>query len=110
VEPEDFYVGIIEDVQAEGIVLQWAQWFLDGCAQGRLKEARVILLRLGIQLLGPPEPETIRAVRLMTEVKAVEDLIDRLLLVAGWNELLVPGVGTVDDRPGLPASQGSPTP
>jgi hypothetical protein len=51
-------------------------------------EARRILLRQGRKRFGPPSPEMIAALEAIEDPDELEDLSERLLDVASWEELL----------------------
>jgi predicted transposase YdaD len=56
--------------------------------EGRAEEARKVLLLLGNDKLGPPDTETRAALEAITDVNRLERLLQRLLQVSGWRELL----------------------
>jgi hypothetical protein len=57
-------------------------------AEGKAEEARYILLRVGRRRFGPPAPQTLAAIEAIAELERLDLLIDRLLDVTGWDELL----------------------
>jgi hypothetical protein len=57
--------------------------------EGRIEEAKQLLLRMGRKRFGPPEPRVVAAIESIAELGPVELLVDRLLDVASWDELLV---------------------
>jgi predicted transposase YdaD len=59
-----------------------------GEASGSLKEARTILLRHGTKKLGPPDEKIAARISALADVARLQDLIDRVLDVASWDELL----------------------
>jgi predicted transposase YdaD len=59
-----------------------------GQAQGRAEGAQKILLRLGRKRFGPPDKPTRAALEAITDLDRLEQLSERLLEVASWQELL----------------------
>jgi hypothetical protein len=56
--------------------------------EGWAEEARKVLLLLGNDKLGPPDMETRAALEAITDINRLERLLQRLLQVSGWRELL----------------------
>jgi hypothetical protein len=56
--------------------------------EGRLEEARRLLLLWGNQRFGPPDAVTRAAIDTITAVEELERLARRLLHTSSWNELL----------------------
>jgi predicted transposase YdaD len=57
--------------------------------EGQVKEARRILLRLGLKNFGgPPTPEQQTALDAITELTRLEDLVERVGQVGNWADLL----------------------
>ncbi len=59
-----------------------------GEAKGAVEEAREILIRHGTKKFGPPDEQTKTRISAMVDVNRIQDLIDRVLDVATWDELL----------------------
>jgi hypothetical protein len=59
-----------------------------GVAKGELREAKKILLRHGHKRFGPPDPQTMTAIDVLVDLDHLEQLIDRILEVSSWQELL----------------------
>lgn len=59
-----------------------------GRAEGRIVEARQLLLRMGQKCLGPAGPQTVAVIEAIAELERVELLVDHLLDVSSWGELL----------------------
>jgi hypothetical protein len=59
--------------------------FLD---EGMIHEARKLVLRLGQARFGPLGEETRKAIEAIEELEPLERLLDRLLFVSNWSELL----------------------
>ena len=65
-------------------------------AQGKVEEARRILFRQGQRRFGPPDQATVDAIESIGLTERIEGLLDRLLEVSNWEELLaVPPEGGV---------------
>lgn len=60
----------------------------EGLREGGLEEARRVLLRLGQKRLGAASSEVAARIEAMREVEEIESLLERVLDVAGWDELL----------------------
>jgi predicted transposase YdaD len=60
----------------------------EGRAQGALREAKKLLLRLGRCKLGPPEPATEAAVQAIDDLDRLERMGERLFAVTTWQDLL----------------------
>ncbi|HZV05618.1 MAG TPA: hypothetical protein VE999_11095 [Gemmataceae bacterium] len=58
--------------------------------KGRLAEARQVLLRLGEKRFGPPDDATAATLNAIDDVQKLDELIDRILDVGSWQELLGP--------------------
>jgi hypothetical protein len=56
--------------------------------EGRVHEARKLILRLGQARFGPPGEETRKAIEAIADLEPLERLFDRLLSVSNWSELL----------------------
>jgi predicted transposase YdaD len=57
--------------------------------EGRVEEARALLLRHGTKRFGPPAPQAQAALEAITAIDRLELLSERLLDVESWDELLV---------------------
>jgi hypothetical protein len=60
----------------------------EGVAQGRVEEARAILLRQGTRRFGAPSDTIQVRIDGITAIEELELLLDRLLDVENWDELL----------------------
>jgi hypothetical protein len=60
----------------------------EGLAMGRVEEAQRTLLRQGRIRFGAPDGATETALRAITDLERLEGLLDRLVTVSGWQELL----------------------
>jgi hypothetical protein len=61
-------------------------------ARGRVEEARKILISHGTKKFGPPDEQAKAQIAALTDLDRLHDLVDRVLDVASWDELL----GSVD--------------
>jgi predicted transposase YdaD len=77
--------GVIEG-RAEGE----AKGRAEGVVEGRAEEARRALLHLGRKRLGQPDEEVRSKIEAINDVDQLNSLLDRILDVAGWEELLTP--------------------
>ncbi|MDB5171499.1 MAG: hypothetical protein JWN51_272 [Phycisphaerales bacterium] len=59
-----------------------------GIEKGRTAEAKAILLKLATRRFGPPPSDAVIKLDNVSDLRRVEDLIDRTDLVGGWQELL----------------------
>ncbi len=76
------FMSILKDSSAYQMFLE------EGQALGKTAEARTILLRQGRKRFGPPEEPTVAALEGITDLERLERMSERLLDVAGWQELL----------------------
>ena len=60
----------------------------EGRAEGRAEGERRGLLLLGSQRLGPPDATTRSALNAIDSVERLERMLERLLKVESWEELL----------------------
>lgn len=60
----------------------------EGRVEGRVEEARALLLRLGRKRFGPPSPAAEAALAGITAIERLEALSERLLDAESWEELL----------------------
>ncbi len=87
IEESSVYQGILKRGEAQGIA--------KGIAKGRIEDARETLLRQGRKKLGPPGEKVEAEITALADLDRLHDLIDRILDVSTWDELLAP--------PGSPA-------
>jgi hypothetical protein len=74
-----------ERTEVENMAESMAQWVEK---KAKSEEACSLLLRLGIKRFGAPDAQTLSMLAATTELEAVERLVDRLLEVETWQELL----------------------
>jgi hypothetical protein len=60
----------------------------EGRDEGRIDEAKKIILRLGRELFGPPDEATAATLAAIEDLERLEFLSDQLLKVKSWQELL----------------------
>jgi hypothetical protein len=63
------------------------------------KEARQSLLRLGRKKFGPPDPRVEAAIANLADLDRLHDLIDRILDVSTWDELLAAEDSSAEEQP-----------
>jgi len=68
------------------------QMILDeGRVEGRVEEARTLLVQLGVDKFGVPSEDASRALETIADVERLERLIRRILRARSWDELLQDG-------------------
>lgn len=82
------YQAILDEGRAEGEIKGLIKGREEGLTMGQLEEARQLLLRLGRKRFGPPEQTVEEAIRKINDLHILELLIERLLDVASWQDLL----------------------
>jgi predicted transposase YdaD len=97
--PRERVGGLIEGVAnmvlgIRGIEESWVYQdiFTKGRAEGEVEEARKILLGLGRKRLGEPAERVLAEVAAISDLDRLDLLLDRLLDVSTWDELLAPAV------------------
>ena len=60
----------------------------EGRAEGETREATKLLKKLGTRRFGPPDPSALVAIEAITDLERIELLLERLLEVSSWEELL----------------------
>jgi predicted transposase YdaD len=78
------YQAILEEGEERGIAKGEAK----GEAKGNLNEARKLLLRLGTRRFGAPSANVKTAIEAIADLERLELLIERVLDIGGWEELL----------------------
>ena len=74
--------------EAKGRAEGEAKGRAEGEAKGRAEEARQALLNLGCKKLGQPDPQIRTKLATINDVNRLNALLERLLDVSGWDELL----------------------
>jgi len=68
------------------------QMILDeGRVEGRVEEARTLLVQLGVDKFGVPSEDASQALETIADVERLERLIRRILRARSWDELLQDG-------------------
>jgi predicted transposase YdaD len=80
--------SVYQDIFAKGRAEGRAEGEARGRAEGEVEEARKTLLRLGHKRLGPLDQSLEGRIAAIGDLDRLDDLIDRLLEVATWEELL----------------------
>ncbi len=83
------YQAILEEGAAIGEARGEARGRVEGEVRGKVEEARDVLLRLGRQRFGPATEDVRSAIETLADVDRLNRLIDRLLVVESWDELLI---------------------
>ena len=78
IEESSVYQGILKRGEAKGRT------------EGRVEDAREILLRHGRKKLGPPSEKVEAEITALADLNRLHDLTDRILDVSTWDELLSP--------------------
>lgn len=73
--------------EAARIKTALAKGRLEGRLEGQLQAANAALLKLGTRLLGQPSPEVLGQLQ-QADVDRLEAMMERLMDVASWDELL----------------------
>ncbi len=73
--------GIEESSVYQGILKK-------GEVRGRAEDARTILIRHGTKKFGPPTEQAVAQIAAVADIDRLHDLVDRVLDVASWDELL----------------------
>jgi predicted transposase YdaD len=82
IEESSVYQRILKRGEAEGLAR--------GLAKGKIEDAREVLLHLGRKKLGPPGEKVEAEITALADLDRLHDLIDRILDVSTWDELLAP--------------------
>jgi predicted transposase YdaD len=80
--------SVYQDIFARGRAEGEARGRAEGEARGRAEEARTILLHQGRKRLGPPDESVLDRIAALSDLDRLDLLLDRLLEVASWDELL----------------------
>jgi predicted transposase YdaD len=88
IEESSVYQGIFRKGETKGIAEGLAEGLADGLAKGAVLKARKILLHQGSKKLGPPDERIAAEIASLDDVDRLDDLLDRVLDVSTWDELL----------------------
>jgi predicted transposase YdaD len=64
--------------------------FVQGEMKGEMREATKLLRKLGTRRFGAPDPSVVVAIEAIADLERIEFLLERLLEVSSWEELLAP--------------------
>jgi predicted transposase YdaD len=84
IEESSVYQGILKKGEAKGR----DEGRDEGRVEGAVDEARKTLLRLGLKKFGPPDEQISGRIAEITELDRLHALLDRILDVSSWDELL----------------------
>ncbi len=90
IEESSVYQAILKKGEAQGISKGIAKGEAKGITEGRITEAREILLRHGGKKLGTPGERVEAEIHALSDLERLHELIDRVLDVSTWDELLAP--------------------
>jgi predicted transposase YdaD len=76
--------------RAEGQAKGRAEGQAEGEARGRVEEALEAVLRVGSRKFGPPADQLRAKISTIAEVEQLNSLLERILEVSSWDELLSP--------------------
>lgn len=86
--PREFIKPLLQGIRAMK-ESSFYQLILDeGRAEGETREAIKLLKKLGTRRFGPPDPSVVVAIEASTDLERIEVLLERLLEVSSWEELL----------------------
>jgi hypothetical protein len=88
IEESSVYQDIFAKGRAEGEAKGRAEGKAEGRAEGEVEEARKILLGLGRKRLGEPDERALALVAGINDLDRLNLLLERILDVASWGELL----------------------
>ncbi|MDB5310652.1 MAG: hypothetical protein JWO38_4854 [Gemmataceae bacterium] len=80
----------LEDGLRQGLQQGIQQGLQQGLDMGHIEEARVLLVRLGRKKLGPPTAAHQATVNAIADIARLELLLEKLLDVSTWDDLLKP--------------------
>jgi predicted transposase YdaD len=84
--------SVYQDIFAKGHVEGRAQGLAEGFIEGRTDEARQAVLQLGRKKLGQPDDGMRIRIAAIADVDRLNSLLERILEVASWDELLTSAV------------------
>jgi predicted transposase YdaD len=87
---QDIFAKGRAEGEAEGEAKGRAEGEAKGLAEGVLKEARQAVLHLGRKKFGPPSERVEAEITALGDLDRLNELLDRILDVASWVELLAP--------------------
>ncbi len=88
IEESTIYQGIFRQGETKGRIEGREEGRAEGRAEGVVEHARATLLRQGCKKLGPPGERMAADIAALDHVDRLNDLIDRILDVSTWDELM----------------------
>jgi predicted transposase YdaD len=92
IEESSVYQDIFAKGEAKGLVEgrveRRAEGLAEGFIEGRIDEARQAVLQLGRKKLGQPDDGVRMRIAAIADVDRLNSLLERILEVASWDELL----------------------
>jgi predicted transposase YdaD len=88
IEETPLYQEAFQKGEARGRAEGEARGRAEGEARGRAEEARKFLIRHGTKKFGPPDEQAKARITALADLDRLHDLVDRILDVASWDELL----------------------
>jgi predicted transposase YdaD len=96
IEESSVYLDIFAKGEAKGLVEGLAEGRVEGRAEGflegRIEEARQAVLQLGRKKIGQPGESVCAVIATITDIDRLNSLLERILEVASWDELLTSSV------------------
>ena len=90
IEESSVYQDIFAKGEAEGEAKGRVEGRVEGRLEGAVDEARETLLRQGRKKLGPPSEAVEARITALGDLERLNHLLDRILEVSTWDELLAP--------------------
>jgi predicted transposase YdaD len=82
--------SVYQDIFAKGEAKGEARGRVEGRVEGRAEEARLTILRQGRKKFGPPDDDIRNAIDSIYDLDQLNGLLDRILDVSTWHDLLAP--------------------
>jgi hypothetical protein len=86
--PQDFTKPLFQGIRAMKESSSYQAILDEGRAEGETREAIKLLKKLGTRRFGPPDHSVLAAIEAITDLERFEFLLERLLEVSTWEELL----------------------
>jgi predicted transposase YdaD len=87
-EESSVYQDIFAKGEAKGLVEGLAEGRAEGFVEGQTEEARQAVLQLGCKKLGQPDEGVRMKFAAIDDIARLNSLLERILEVASWDELL----------------------
>jgi hypothetical protein len=88
-QAEGYAIALAEGY-AEDVAWAFAVGYAEGYAEGRIEEARTILIHHGRKKFGPLDQQAEARIAALGDLDRLEDLIRRVPDIATWDDLLAP--------------------